>query len=261
MVKTSGVVSKISTLKINNLLATLCLILSFVAVYQWDTNQSLSEELKLAKSDTRNLAAKSLGDDGSSQAGNEDLLKSIDSFSPLNEQDHIKGKRTAKIALIEYSDLECPFCKSFHATMQKLSDEYGPDQLVWAYRHMPLAFHENAQKEAEASECVAELGGNDKFWLYLDKIFAVTTSTGTGIALNQLAPMGADLGINQASLQNCIDSGKFSERVKKQTEDAQKTGVRGTPGTLLIKAGSEAKLISGALPYAQIKQAIDDFLK
>jgi len=91
----------------------------------------------------------------------------------LSEADHLRGSINAPVALIEYSDLECPFCKSFHPSAQQVMDKYG-DKVVWAYRHFPLeSIHLSARSLAEGSECVAQLGGNDKFWDYVDFVFGV----------------------------------------------------------------------------------------
>ena len=77
------------------------------------------------------------------------------------ERDHIYGNPDAVISLIEYSDFECPFCKRFHTTPKEIVDAYG-GRVNWVYRHFPLAMHNpGAQKQAEASECANELGGND----------------------------------------------------------------------------------------------------
>jgi protein-disulfide isomerase len=88
----------------------------------------------------------------------------------ITGEDWVKGNRDAKIALIEYSDFECPFCQQFHSSAQQAMDAY-PNDLQWVYRHFPLDFHPNAIKYAYTSECVAELGGNDSFWAFADKMF------------------------------------------------------------------------------------------
>ncbi|EKD62822.1 MAG: DSBA oxidoreductase, partial [uncultured bacterium] len=75
---------------------------------------------------------------------------------PVTGKDHLRGNKDAQIVMIEYSDFECPFCQRFQATMEQVLAEYG-DQVAWVYRHYPLSFHANAQKEAEASECANEL--------------------------------------------------------------------------------------------------------
>ena len=87
----------------------------------------------------------------------------------LRPEDHIKGNvETAKAVLIEYSDIDCPFCKKVHPTLQSLVDN---GTIAWVYRHSPIpSLHPNAQVKAVAAECVSQLKGNDAFWQYLDTI-------------------------------------------------------------------------------------------
>jgi protein-disulfide isomerase len=121
-------------------------------------------------------------------------------------KDHIRGNKNARIALIEYSDMECPYCKAVHPTYKQIIDQYG-DKVMWVYRHFPLDFHANAMKQAEASECVAEIGGEDAFWKYVDAIYDRTQSGGQGFPLSELGPLAAEIGVNQGRFQACLDSG------------------------------------------------------
>jgi len=180
--------------------------------------------------------------------------------APVTERDHIKGNTNAKITLIEYSDLECPFCQRFHPTMQEIMTEYG-DKVRWVYRHYPLAFHANAQKEAEASECVAELGGNDEFWDFIDKIFERTTANGTGFALEDLGPLAAEVGVNQAEFQSCLDNGKYEQLVKDQLAEGTSAGVSGTPSTFIVNSKGDSQIIVGAQPIESFKTIIDQQLE
>lgn len=179
----------------------------------------------------------------------------------VTKDDHVRGDRNARIALIEYSDMECPFCKRFHPTAQQIIDKYKGD-VMWVYRHYPLSFHANAQKEAEASECAGELGGPDVFWKYLDTVYERTTSNGTGFALDKLVPLAVELGLNQTKFRECLDSGKYADHVKEDMNGGSKAGVTGTPGNILltIKTG-KTSLIPGAVPYETVKAAIDEMLK
>jgi len=179
---------------------------------------------------------------------------------PLTAEDHIRGDAGAKLTWIEYSDFECPFCKRFHPTMLKMLEEFK-GKIKFVYRHYPLSFHANAEKEAEASECAAELGGNKAFWAYVDKIFERTTANGTGFALGDLAPLAKELGLNSAKFQSCLDSGKYAAKVQQQQSGGQAAGVNGTPGSFLIGRDGKAQLISGAVPYEQVKAAIEAQLK
>jgi protein-disulfide isomerase len=88
----------------------------------------------------------------------------------VTDADYARGSSNPTVYLIEYSDFQCPYCKSFHPTAQQVIDTY--DNVAWVYRHFPLdAIHPLARPSAEASECVAELGGDDAFWKFADEIF------------------------------------------------------------------------------------------
>lgn len=184
----------------------------------------------------------------------------LDEIPKVTKDDHIRGSINAKLILVEYSDYECPFCKSFHPTMQQVIEAYG-DDVAWAYRHYPLSFHQNAQKEAEASECIAELGGNDAFWRYTDIIFERTQSNGTGFALTDLKPLAEELGLDGIKFQQCLDSGKYTSKVTDELNDGAKGGIQGTPGTVIITKDGKRDLIGGALPFDQVKTQIDGLLK
>jgi protein-disulfide isomerase len=110
------------------------------------------------------------------------LLKpsGLDKMTPVTAADHIRGNIGAKVTIVEYSDLECPFCKIFHATLKQIMSEHTDGSVAWVYRHYPLdSLHPRARKEAEASECAFAQGGNDKFWAYIDRVYEITTSNNT----------------------------------------------------------------------------------
>ena len=179
----------------------------------------------------------------------------------LTTDDHINGEKDARILLFEYSDMECPYCKRFHPTAQKIVDSYIGD-VAWVYRHLPLPFHANAGKEAEASECANELGGNSAFWKFVNALFVKTNSGGTGIALSDLPTLATEIGLNETKFTTCLDSGKYADRVKSDAETAASLGINGTPGNILLdtKTG-KTKLMPGAYPYEDFKKAIDEMLQ
>jgi len=85
--------------------------------------------------------------------------------------DHYKGSENPRYTLIEYSDFECPYCAQAHRNFEQLISMR--DDVTWVYRHFPLeSIHPNAEPAARASECIAELKGNDAFWDFADTIFA-----------------------------------------------------------------------------------------
>ncbi|MCX8009385.1 MAG: DsbA family protein [Patescibacteria group bacterium] len=184
-----------------------------------------------------------------------------DNVPPVTDKDWVRGDKNAQIALIEYSDLECPFCKQFHATAQRIVDEYK-GKVMWIYRHYPLSFHPNAQKAAEASECAGKLGGNEAFWKYVDNVYKKIPANGSGIPTDTFVPLAKEIGLDEVAFKKCLDSGEMEKKVKDQMDGGVNAGVSGTPGNILLNTKTkETRLIPGAVPFEQIKQAIDEMLK
>lgn len=179
----------------------------------------------------------------------------------LRENDHIRGNRNARILLIEYSDLECPFCKRFHPTAEQAVDEYK-GQVAWIYRHFPLdQIHSKADKEAEATECANELLGNDGFWKMADKIFEVTPSN-NGLNLDDLPKLASQIGLDQTKFKACLDSSKYAQYVEDDYQGGIKAGITGTPGNILLDTKTGKTLaVPGAVPYDSLKSSIDSLLK
>lgn len=169
--------------------------------------------------------------------------------------DHIRGNKDAKIALVEYSDFDCPFCAKFHETAKQMFAEYG-DKVMWVYRSFPLdQLHPEARKKAEASECVADLGGEDKYWQFADKLFADKP------ALKDLSSVVSQLGINKTAFETCLNSGKFAQKVQDQQKEGISLGVTGTPGDFIVNLSKSSSIrLGGAIPYTQLQQIINSAL-
>ena len=176
-------------------------------------------------------------------------------------RDHVYGNPHAPLSLIEYSDFECPFCKRFHTTAKELIESYG-DKVNWVYRHFPLPIHNpGAQKEAEASECVNQLGGNEAFWKFADAIYARTQSNGNGFPLAQLAPLAKEIGLDEKQFKECLDSGKQASRVQEDIDEGNQIGITGTPANILLKSATgEVTLKFGAMPLESFKADVDRLL-
>jgi len=179
---------------------------------------------------------------------------------PVTDEDHIRGNPNAPILMIEYSDYDCPFCKNFHETMNRVMDEYGQDgRVAWVYRHFPLEqLHPNAPAIAHASECVAELGGNEAFWTFSDLIFE-ERGRNEATDLARLPEFAETAGVDPEEFQSCQDSGRYTEEIEADVEEAIAAGGQGTPHTI-VQVGDQRGVINGAQPYSAVKQVIDRLL-
>ena len=181
---------------------------------------------------------------------------------PVDGEDHILGKPDAPVKLIEFSDFECPFCKRFHQTMKRIIDEYGKDgRVAWVYRHFPIdSIHSKARKEAQAAECANELGGNEAFWAYADRLFDVTPSNNR-LDLALLPKIAEDIGLDRARFESCLEGdargGKYAAHIEADYRDASASGGSGTPYSLVIAPDGQIFPINGAQPYAAVRSIIE----
>lgn len=183
------------------------------------------------------------------------------SVDPVTTTDHLYGNPNAKVVVIEYSDTECPFCKLFQPTMQRIMNDYkSSGNVAWVYRHFPLPIHSKSPKEAEATECVNKLGGNTKFWEYLGKIFEITPAN------NQLDPaqlpvIAKSIGIDVTAFNTCLDSGTMKSIVDKDMQSGSRAGLQGTPYSIILVNKKVVDTINGAQAYETVKAQIEKAIR
>jgi protein-disulfide isomerase len=190
------------------------------------------------------------------QAPNQPLNLKIDNL------DHVLGSPDAELTIFEYSDTECPACKSFYKATKQIMNEYGKEGKVrWVYRHFPLdSRHDKARKEAEATECANELGGNEKFWEYLDRLYEITPSNNL-LEPAKLFEIAAYVGINSDDFSKCLNSGRHAKKVEKDYQSGISAGVEGTPYSIIVAKNNDKFPLFGALPYEEFKLGIDQLLE
>lgn len=198
---------------------------------------------------------------GKNQQKKEQISENINNLKQITSDDHIFGNPDASVKIVEYSDLECPFCKVFHQTMKQAMSLYAQNgKVAWVYRHYPLVgLHSKSMYSAQASECAAELGGNDKFWAFIDKYFEITPSNDK-VDLSQLPNIAQDIGLDKVKFEECLNSGKYEQKVKDEINDAQNLGARGTPYSIVVSKDGKKYEISGAYPLEQVKAIINQAL-
>jgi protein-disulfide isomerase len=169
----------------------------------------------------------------------------------VTKDDRVLGPDNAKVTIIEFSDIQCPFCQRFHPTVERIIEEYG-DDVRWVYKHFPLdSIHPNARSAAEASECLADLQGDEAFFAYLNLLFGKQQNLNRATYIADAVALGA----NQSKFEKCLDDGTFKAKVEADYQEGIKGGVRGTPGSYINDT-----YLSGAQPYEQVKAAVESYL-
>ena len=200
------------------------------------------------------------------QAEDQRLNEAAKGVKPVNGEDHIRGNANASVKIVEFSDFECPFCKSFHASMKQVMNDYEKGgKVAWVYRHFPLdQIHSKARKEAQAAECAAELGGNNAFWTFADGLFEITPSNNR-LDLALLPKIAEGMGLDKTKFAACLEGdqrgGKFAAHIEANEQDGMAAGGTGTPYSVVINAKGHIFPVNGAMPYEAVKAIIDAALK
>lgn len=168
----------------------------------------------------------------------------------------VLGNANAKVTVIEFADFRCPFCEQWFQTVEPnlMKDYVNTGKVKFAFRN--YAFLGPASTlAAEAGECANDQG---KFWAFHDYMYQhqpdeSDTSMYTNDNLTQIA---GNLGMDTSQFSSCLSSKDASNKAAKDLSDGQTAGVTGTPTTFI-----NGVAIVGAVPYSQIKAAIDNDLK
>jgi Na+/H+ antiporter NhaA len=145
-----------------------------------------------------------------------DLIVEVDP-----ERDHIRGPEEASVTLVEYGDLECPYCGQAEPVLRELLAEHGDLRYVW--RHLPLSdVHPHAQLAAEATEAAAVQGS---FWEMHDLLFEHQDELRPG----DLQRYATELGLDVERFAGELRKHLYAPRVADDVDSADLSGVSGTP--------------------------------
>jgi Na+/H+ antiporter NhaA len=177
----------------------------------------------------------------------------VDLAVPVDpERDHIRGPEDAQVTLLEYGDLECPYCGQAETVIRELLSDFGDLRYVW--RHLPLNdVHPHAQLAAEASEAAAAQG---KFWEMHDLML----SHQDHLTLRDILGYARELGLDIDEFKEHLRKRKGSAHIAEDVESADMSGVSGTP-TFFINGhrhqdAYDIDTLSKAVRLARVRAAI-----
>jgi protein-disulfide isomerase len=172
----------------------------------------------------------------------------------------IRGERAAKVAIIVFSEFECPFCGvSARDVLPEIDRQYlQTGKALLAFRHYPLNIHPNARKAAEASECAEKQG---KFWDFHDWAF----NNQRGLDVLKVSAGAESLGLDMTAFSACLGGGETAEKVASDVALGDKLGAAGTPAWYIGTVQSDGKVkvsdrLQGAVPLDQMRTTLDKLL-
>jgi protein-disulfide isomerase len=159
-----------------------------------------------------------------------------------------RGRSTAPVTIVEFTDYQCPFCRRHvRTTMPAILSAYG-DRIRYVVRNYPIpSLHPDAPKAAEAAECSHDQG---KFWPYHDRLMQADK-----LEVPSLKRYAGDLGLDSVAFNRCLDSGAKTALVAQDVRDARGYGARGTPAIFV-----NGRLFAGAMPFEVFAAYLDTLL-
>jgi protein-disulfide isomerase len=159
-----------------------------------------------------------------------------------------RGPAQAPVTIVEFSDFQCPFCTRVQSTLRRVRETYK-DKLRFVFLDFPLDMHPQARKAHEAAACAGEGG---RFWEMYDRLFANQAK----LAPADLSGHAAELGLDRAAFQACLDSGRHAATAEAGLEEGARHGVTGTPAFFI-----NGRMVVGAQPYEAFAAVIEDELE
>ena len=160
----------------------------------------------------------------------------------------VKGPPDAWVTIIEFSDFQCPYCRSAQPTLATVLPEFGAD-VRHVFKHFPLSGHDYALPSAIAAVCAQEQG---PFWEFHDRLFAAPASIfGSGFE-TALAEMAGLSGLDVPAWQACRVAQAATTAVGRDALQGRNAGVAGTP-TFVVNGS----LLVGSRPAADFRAAIE----
>lgn len=164
------------------------------------------------------------------------------------------------IVVIEYSDMECPFCVKQHNTnkiKENLMKDYG-NKITFAFKNHMWVNHEGTEVKALWALCANKVGGKDLYVKFYDEVFNYSATHGDYYPVDKLSEIIKNAGANVDEWQSCVDSREFHSQFMEETREAVKLGMGGTPSTLIFnKKTGKFDTVIGAYPYSEFKKVIE----
>jgi protein-disulfide isomerase len=160
----------------------------------------------------------------------------------------VRGAAGAPVALVEFSDFQCPFCAQAQATLKQILERY-PGKVKLVYRDLPLdAIHPQARRAAEAARCARDQG---KFWEYHDMLFGHFPQA----APDDLKQYAQQVGLDLTKFEGCLSGGVHKAAVQRDVDEGSRLGITGTPAFFV-----NGRPLEGAQPLEAFARVIEEEL-
>jgi len=184
-------------------------------------------------------------------------------LSELKTNTYIKWNSWAILTLIEFSDLECPYCISYHnnGTIDNILDTYSSD-VNYIFKNFPLPIHKNSEKEALAWKCIEKLSTGENYLSYIDTVFSTTKWGGEGFDLKNIKGIIKNFDIEEKNFDDCYNNDSNLALVKNEFEQWRKFWINSTPSSVVINnTTGEFVILSWSVEQKELDDTINNLKK
>lgn len=161
--------------------------------------------------------------------------------APVVSAGKVRGQANAPVTVDIYADLQCPICARAEAELNQLAPKYIDTGKVKVVYHHFAFIGDESEWAAEAAECAGE---QNQFWNNANYLFTHQAGENVGaFSRDNLKQIGAQLGLDSAAFNACVDSGKYASVVEQETNQGKNLGINSTP-TFFINGTKYVGLMS-----------------
>lgn len=161
------------------------------------------------------------------------------------------GPANAKITLVVFSDLECPYCREFARTIRESLPQKYPNDVRVIFKDFPIAsLHPWAEAAAEAAHCIGD-GRPEAFWQFHDWIFAHQQEISGSNLREKTLTFAREHKLDEAKIATCLDTHATKAEVDSSLNEGRALEVQQTPTFFL-----NGRPVPGALPWASLDTLI-----
>jgi protein-disulfide isomerase len=177
----------------------------------------------------------------------------------IGKENPVLGAADAPVTVVEFTDYQCPFCKRFiQSTFPVLKRDFiDTGKVRWIVHDLPLGFHPNAHKAAQAAHCAGDQG---KFWEMRDTLFRNNANLG----IDKLPGYAREIGLDGPAFDACLSSDRHKASIEQDAQAANRIQISGTPSFIIGKTAGDSvsgKLVIGAQPTtvftSEIQRVLD----
>lgn len=214
-----------------------------IYAFSGDEEAKTEEDIISAIAEQFATSTTATGTDGGPGALTADLL--------VTQDDPFFGSRDAKVAIVEFGDFECPFCRQAHPSVKTLQEAFG-DQIFFQFRDFPIiAIHDQALNASLAAECAHDQS-NEAFWTYHDRLYQFQEELTDDVYIG----LAQRMGLNVPDFTTCFEESKHLSEIQEDYDAGIAAGVTGTP-TFFINGHR----VPGVIPEEIFIGVIEELLK